>query len=92
MTFARVNPAGWALFEVLTSAQMNSLDINMTQAVDGEGGGTYTPATQIHLDGSATAGLDTVKVTGGDHTSSDGGAGISVDGGDTTGAGGQGGF
>jgi hypothetical protein len=34
MSFARVNPAGWALDEVLTSAQMNSLDTNVSNALD----------------------------------------------------------
>ena len=41
MAFTRVNPLGWALFEELTSAQMNQLDINVSNAVDGALGGTY---------------------------------------------------
>lgn len=51
MAFSRVKAAGWAMFEVLTSAQMNQLDINMTKAVDGDGGGTYTPSAPIDIDG-----------------------------------------
>ena len=51
MTFARVNPGGWALFEILTSAQMNQLDINMTNALDGAAGGGYTPTAKLTLDG-----------------------------------------
>lgn len=41
MAFVRVNPAGWALNDPLTSAQQNQLDINVSKAVDGTLGGTY---------------------------------------------------
>jgi hypothetical protein len=34
MTIGRVKPANWAVDEKLTSAQMNSLDINVAKAVD----------------------------------------------------------
>lgn len=47
MAFSRVNPAGWALYEVLTSAQMNALDINVSRAVDGYAGGTYNPSAGL---------------------------------------------
>lgn len=33
--FTRAKPAGWAFGEILTSAQMNALDINAAQAADG---------------------------------------------------------
>jgi hypothetical protein len=47
MTFSRVNPGGWAMFEVLTSSQMNTLDINHSNALDGAGGGVYTPTATL---------------------------------------------
>ena len=53
MTFTRVNPLGWALFEVLTSAQMNQLDIDHADAIDGAGGGVYSPTATIELDMAA---------------------------------------
>ena len=43
MTFPRTNPLGWALFELLTSAQMNQLDIQQTFAMDGLNGGEHVP-------------------------------------------------
>ena len=55
MSFALVNPLGWAAFELLTSAQMNQLDQNMTLALDGGAGGVYTPSGTMELDGSAIA-------------------------------------
>ena len=53
MSFALVNPLGWAMFELLTSAQMNQLDQNMTLALDGGAGGIYTPTETLELDGAA---------------------------------------
>lgn len=41
MAFTRVKPLGWALKEILTSAQANALDTNLANAVDGVGGGAY---------------------------------------------------
>jgi hypothetical protein len=41
MTFTRVKALGWALYEELTSAQMNALDIDHANAVDGAAGGSY---------------------------------------------------
>jgi hypothetical protein len=58
MTFSRVKALGWAMFEVLTSAQMNALDIDHANAVDGAAGGSYAPGAQIVVGG---AGL---RVTG----------------------------
>jgi len=52
MTFSRVNPLGWALYEVLTSAQMNALDLNASRAIDGDQGGTYNPANPININGT----------------------------------------
>lgn len=42
--FVRVKPAGWALNEILTSAQMNALDIDHAASVNGDGGGGYVGA------------------------------------------------
>lgn len=52
MTFARVNSLGWALFEELTSAQMNTMDIDHIAAVDGAGGGSYNIAAPLAFFGS----------------------------------------
>lgn len=61
MTFSRANPAGWALFELLTSSQMNEIDVNMSYALDGRDGGTFTPLAQLELDGlNVVAGDDTL--------------------------------
>jgi hypothetical protein len=46
MSFTRVNPVGWAYLEVLTSGQMNELDTNVSNAVDGRGG-TYNNADPL---------------------------------------------
>ena len=50
MTFTRVNPLGWALFEVLTSSQMNTLDIDHSNSVDGGAGGVYASSAAVDLD------------------------------------------
>lgn len=50
--FSRVNPLGWALFEELTSTQMNLLDLNASRAIDGTFGGTYTPSNPININGT----------------------------------------
>lgn len=42
MTITRVKPLGWAFGELLTAAQMNQLDIDHANAMDGAAGGTYT--------------------------------------------------
>lgn len=70
--FSRVNPIGWALFEELTSAQMNQLDINASRAIDGTFGGTYTPSGPININGTlnvtnmslTSATIDSLTVTG----------------------------
>lgn len=45
MTIPRANALGWAAFELLTSAQMNTVDIHTTEAVDGVAGGLYALQT-----------------------------------------------
>ncbi len=52
MTFARVNTLGWALFEELTSAQMNQLDIDHANAVDGLNGGGYGLLSDLTFTGA----------------------------------------
>jgi hypothetical protein len=41
MSFSLVKPGGWAFGELLTSAQMNALDADHANAVDGLNGGSY---------------------------------------------------
>lgn len=50
--FTRVKPLGWAFLEILTSTQMNQLDTNVSRAVDGLNGGTYTLAVMLELAGA----------------------------------------
>jgi hypothetical protein len=52
MSFTRANVAGWATGEVLTTTQMNQLDLDHSRAVDGNAGGTYTPSAAIIINGS----------------------------------------
>jgi len=52
MTFARVNPAGWVDDEVLTHTQMNGLDADHADAIDGASGGSYSPVTYIDFPGA----------------------------------------
>lgn len=52
MSFARVNPSGWALNDPFTPAQMNQLDINVSRAIDGYAGGAYSPSAVIDIQGA----------------------------------------
>ncbi|MFA5053369.1 MAG: hypothetical protein WC565_04885 [Parcubacteria group bacterium] len=61
--FSRVNPLGWALFEELTSAQMNLLDLNASRAIDGTFGGTYNLSGPITING--TLNVTNLGFTGG---------------------------
>lgn len=47
MSFVRANLLGWAMFETLTSTQMNALDLDHSRAIDGHAGGTYNPSASI---------------------------------------------
>jgi hypothetical protein len=47
MTFSRANPLGWNTNEVLTSSQANTIDLNISRAVDGYAGGVYSPSTTL---------------------------------------------
>lgn len=51
MSFSRSNPLGWALFEELTSAQMNALDIDHANALDIVGGGAHAIANPVSTSG-----------------------------------------
>lgn len=61
MSFARVKISSWAVGEILTSAQMNQLDTDHANAVDGVGGGFYTMSAGAFLgflaDGSVNPAL-----------------------------------
>lgn len=73
MTFPRANPLGWALFELLTSDQMNVIDENMVFALDGRDGGTYSPSNAISLLGlNASGALLTIE-------NPDGGVALQID-------------
>jgi hypothetical protein len=56
-------PSGWAFGELLTSAQMEALDASQAQAIDGVGGGTYTPSTKITINGQGLQ-VNSLTVTG----------------------------
>lgn len=53
MSFSRVKPLGWAVGELLTSAQMNALDEDHSNAVDGAAGGVYASSAAVDLDNLA---------------------------------------
>jgi len=70
MTFARVNPSGWAKYEVLSSAHANQLDIDHSRALDGYAGGTWNPTdiiainNSIAIDADGSAFTDAVAISG----------------------------
>lgn len=49
MTITRVNPSGWAANEILTSAEMNAVDINVTSALDKRSAQTDTLSSIIDV-------------------------------------------
>lgn len=57
MSFTRANALGWALYEVLTSTQMNHVDSQLPNALDGAAGGSYGATADINLTGVGTFGL-----------------------------------
>jgi hypothetical protein len=69
MTFTRANALGWALYEVLTSAQMNIVDLNQSRAIDGNAGGTYNPSAiitvnqEVVISAAAAAGANATALT-----------------------------
>ena len=53
MTFARAKPAGWTdNVDTITATQLNTIDTNVSNALDGAGGGAYSPATVLEVDGA----------------------------------------
>jgi len=52
MTFARLKPAGWTDGDTITPTEINGIDTNQSEAVDGTAGGTYTPAAVVAINGS----------------------------------------
>jgi hypothetical protein len=65
MTLTAVKPGGWDVEEVLTSDQMNALQVELLKAIDGEGGGTYTLTAPLVLDGEAVQFAATATVLDG---------------------------
>jgi len=59
--FVRVQPAGWVLNQVLTSAEANALDIDHFKSVNGDDGGAWVPGAKIELGG---AGVELTAVVG----------------------------
>lgn len=49
MTFSRANPAGYGSNDPITAAQMETIDVNQSRAVDGNAGGAYTPSSKISV-------------------------------------------
>lgn len=68
MTIADVKSGGWATNEVLTSAQMNLIRAELLKAMDGAGGGSYSPSAHLVLGGANELRIDSaLRVrTGGD--------------------------
>lgn len=70
MTFARVNPPGWGYRAILTSAQQNQLDLNVSRALDGYAGGTYNPSApltwnnQLIVDAGLGSGTNLIGIQG----------------------------
>src|SRR5690349_2130103 len=51
MAFSKVKISGWAFGEILTSAQMNTLDTDHANAVDGAAGGSYVLSAPLAIEG-----------------------------------------
>lgn len=51
MTLVEAKAGGWAVDEILTSTQMNTLQSELVKAVDGDGGGTYTLSAPLIFTG-----------------------------------------
>jgi hypothetical protein len=49
MAFTRVNAGGWALNDPITADQINQLDIDHANAIDGDDGGSYSPNSDIEI-------------------------------------------
>lgn len=51
MGFSRVKPGSWAFGERLASGELNALDTDHANAIDGVAGGTYNPSNPIIIGG-----------------------------------------
>jgi len=60
--FTRVKPLGWGLFDILASALMNAIDINLSKAVNGDEGGTW--AGPVTLTNGRLTGTSFVNTSG----------------------------
>jgi hypothetical protein len=65
MTLVAVKPGGWDVEEVLTSDQMNALQVELLKAIDGAAGGSYTLTAPLVLDGEAVQFAATATVLDG---------------------------
>lgn len=52
--FTRVNLLGWGTYAPVTHAEMTQLDINISRALDGVNGGTYTLAEPLVINGTVS--------------------------------------
>lgn len=53
MTISRVKSGGWTEeLDSLTAQELDSLDNNLVKAIDGDGGGTYSPTNPIIIGGA----------------------------------------
>ncbi len=53
MTFSRVKPGGYTDdIDLLPAAELDQLDINTSQAVDGTAGGSFSPSSALQFGGS----------------------------------------
>lgn len=67
MVFSKVKAAGWTNdTNTVTAAELNALDLNQSQAVDGAAGGTYTPSAAVEINGSglSSSNIQDSTVTG----------------------------
>jgi len=77
MTFSRANALGWALYELLTSTQMNTVDINQSRALDGYAGGTYNSSGLLTYNNQFA--ISTIPVSGDALTVNAGGTDKGID-------------
>jgi hypothetical protein len=49
MSFTRAKPSGWVTLDQITPAQINHIDVNQSNAIDGAAGGVYAPTSPIGL-------------------------------------------
>lgn len=65
MTFSKIQPTGWAENQKLLSSEMNDLDTDHANAIDGAGGGAYTLTGPLSIDGddiALGAGTDVIEI------------------------------